>query len=53
MMLWCKYCNREIDERCNLCKYKDEAEEDAKERYNQILEEKYGWRDKKDEQRPD
>ena len=27
MMLWCKYCNREIDERCNLCKYKDEAVE--------------------------
>lgn len=26
-MLWCKYCNMEIDERCNLCKYKEEAVE--------------------------
>ena len=26
-MLWCRYCNRELDERCNLCAYKKEAKE--------------------------
>lgn len=28
-MMWCFYCNREIDEHCELCIYKQEAEEVA------------------------
>ena len=28
-MMWCFYCNREIDERCDLCIYKEQAEDVA------------------------
>lgn len=26
-MLYCDYCNRIVDDRCDLCKYKEEAHE--------------------------